>query len=605
MKFTSYRKPKGKGHRWSIISSGREMGQKGGEPPGPRFKRFAIGILVAVAVLLACGSWRIEVGRRGFVVGRPAPRTYVALRPMTYIDEESTAALRDMAASRVMGVYAKDGLIVVDEKTTERLRDEIRQTISPIERHISPGDVLVSNGEVITPADADLLTKQGYLSPDFPWRRLLLTALVVALWSYWQFHFAAAEGSKLALREESYLLALVIVGWALQFFAGGLKYEATPFGFLPVAGWSFLTLPAGMAYHLVTSAGMMGLLIVMSLESLELMAALLVLAVIGFLGYTLLRWKTDTRFKLWKGLFASGLIGVLMWSLAAWSLQRQIVPQEVLLLVAFGAAFSALAVLLLPVWEELFGILSPIRLMDLSSPAHPLLRRLEIEAPGTYHHSLIVGTLAEGAANKLGLNGLLVRVGAYYHDIGKLRRPHFFVENQLQGSNVHDDFSPTLSALSIIAHVREGLEVAREYHLPSRICDFIMEHQGTGCLTYFHQKAQSMGEDLPKEQFCYPGPLPSSKETALVMLADSTEAAVRALDISGKEVAHLEEVVSQVVESKVREGQLKRVDFTLRELGIVKEAFVAVLRSMYHTRQVKAIEEEKPLLALASPERAI
>lgn len=603
MKYTSYRKPKGKGRRWSIFSSDKRQIEGEEKPPNPRFKLFAIGLLVVVAVALVCGSWRIEVGRRGFVVGRPAPRTYVALRPMTYTDEESTEALREMAASRVMGVYVRDGFIVEDEGTTERLRDEVERVISPIERHISPGDILVSKGELVTPALASLLRRQGYTSPDFPWRRLLLTALIASLWGYWQFRFTAAEGGKLALREKSYILALVVLGWALQFLAGGLKYEATPFGFLPIAGWSFLVLPAGMAYHIVTSAGVMGLLITMGLESLELIVALLSLAVIAFLGYALLGWETETRFKLWKGLFISGLAGVLMWSLATWSLQRQVILQDMLFLAILGGAFSVLAVLLLPVWEELFGLLSPIRLMSLSSPAHPLLRRLEVEAPGTYHHSLIVGTLAENAANKLGLNGLLLRVGAYYHDIGKLRRPHFFVENQLQGGNIHDDFSPTLSALSIIAHVREGLELAREYRLPSRICDFIVEHQGTGCLTYFHRKAQSMGENLPREQFCYPGPLPSSKETALVMLADSTEAAVRSLGIGDREVAHLEEVVSQVVESKVRDGQLKRVDFTLRELEVIKEAFVTVLRSMYHMRQVKAIEEEKPL-ALASLDKA-
>lgn len=266
---------------------------------------------------------------------------------------------------------------------------------------------------------------------------------------------------------------------------------------------------------------------------------------------------------------------------------------QVFLYACLGEAFWGVVVIaFLPVWENFFDIMSPLRLMELSYPTQPLLKKLQIEAPGTYHHSLMVGTLAEAAADRLGMNTYLIRAGAYYHDVGKLRRPHFFVENQMEGENVHDELTPSLSALVIIAHVREGLEIAQEYHLPAKLRQFIAEHHGTTCLAYFHRKSIALGETLPREQFCYPGPRPSCRETGLLMLADSVEAAVRAdrKNITG--IQDLEKVISGVVEAKVSEGQLDDVDFTMKELATIREALVYALQSMYHGRKVKEIKEE-------------
>jgi hypothetical protein len=192
------------------------------------------------------------------------------------------------------------------------------------------------------------------------------------------------------------------------------------------------------------------------------------------------------------------------------------------------------------------------------------------------------------------MKSLLVKAGAYYHDIGKLRRPQFFVENQQAGENAHDDLAPTMSALVIISHVRDGLEIARKYKLPRRICDFIQEHHGTTCLQYFFKKARSSEQGLPVEQFCYPGPKPSSRETALVMLADSVEAAVRSADSTVLDTRDIEEIVTDVIETKIQEGQMDNVDLTLREISIIRESFIESLRHMYHTRQVKPVDEKKP-----------
>ena len=188
--------------------------------------------------------------------------------------------------------------------------------------------------------------------------------------------------------------------------------------------------------------------------------------------------------------------------------------------------------------------------MELTHPSNVLLKRLQVEAPGTYHHSMMVEYIAEAAAEQIRTNSLLVRGGAYYHDIGKLKRPQYFIENQIEGENIHDTLSPPLSALVILSHVQEGINLAKEYGLPGVMIDFISEHHGTTCLSYFYNKAKESGDEVDKAQYCYPGPKPRSRETALLMLADSVEAAVRALGLSVLSVAALDDTVRQVIEAK-------------------------------------------------------
>jgi hypothetical protein len=201
----------------------------------------------------------------------------------------------------------------------------------------------------------------------------------------------------------------------------------------------------------------------------------------------------------------------------------------------------------------------------------------------------MVGTLAEAAAERLKLNPLLVKAGASFHDVGKLRRPQFFVENQQTGQNPHDELAPTLSALIIISHVREGLEMARQYGIPKKIRVFIKEHHGDTCLHYFYRKALNMDPDLQMDQFCYPGERPKSRESAVVMLADSLEAAVRAAASDITDPRELEEITNEVIETKISESQLSDVPLTFQDLTRIKSAFIDTLKHMYHTRKVTPI----------------
>jgi putative nucleotidyltransferase with HDIG domain len=229
-----------------------------------------------------------------------------------------------------------------------------------------------------------------------------------------------------------------------------------------------------------------------------------------------------------------------------------------------------------------FGVTTRIQLMELAQLSHPLLRELQERAPGTFHHSVLVGNLAERAADLVGADPLLVRVGCYFHDIGKIARPAFYIENQSEGENPHDRLRPHESARYVAEHVRYGLEVTARHRVPARVRAFIPEHHGTRLVTYFYRKASELDPTIDAEKFRYPGPRPQSKETAIVMLADSTEAVVRASKDRSRE--RIDQLVDGIIAERVAEGQMDDSDLTLRDLKTIGESFKGTLRGIYHPR---------------------
>jgi putative nucleotidyltransferase with HDIG domain len=229
-----------------------------------------------------------------------------------------------------------------------------------------------------------------------------------------------------------------------------------------------------------------------------------------------------------------------------------------------------------------FGVATRIQLMELAQLSHPLLRDLQEKAPGTFHHSVIVGNLAERAADLTGADALLVRVGCYFHDIGKIAKPQYYIENQMGAENPHDRISPADSAKMVSEHVRAGLRLTGKYRIPSKVRAFIPEHHGTRLVTYFYRKAALEDPNTDPEKFRYPGPKPQSKETAMVMLADSVEAVVR----SSRDRSHerIDELVDGVIRERFNEGQLDESDLTMRDLKTIAESFKATLRGIYHER---------------------
>lgn len=270
----------------------------------------------------------------------------------------------------------------------------------------------------------------------------------------------------------------------------------------------------------------------------------------------------------------------------------QMYYESLIVVLSNGVLSAILALGVLPVIEIVFHVLTPIKLMELTNPNQPLLKRMLVEAPGTYHHSIIVGNLAETAAHAIGCDYMLARVGAHYHDIGKLQRPYYFKENQLGDENIHDDLEPMISAGIIKSHVSHGEHLAKKHKLPKEIINIINEHHGTTMIKYFYHKAiQSAEEDesVGVSKFTYDGPTPRSKESAVVMLADSVEAAVRSLDDHSDE--SILKMVRSVFKQKMDDGQLNYCDLTMRDLEEIQRAFIKVLSGIFHDR-VKYPKEE-------------
>jgi putative nucleotidyltransferase with HDIG domain len=250
---------------------------------------------------------------------------------------------------------------------------------------------------------------------------------------------------------------------------------------------------------------------------------------------------------------------------------------------ALGAATATLAALILmPFIRDGLGLAEDIRLLEAASPAHPLMKELITRAPGTYTHSVATANLAEAAAESIHADALLTRVGAYYHDVGKIRRPVYFFENQQPGFNPHDEAQPQLSAVIITAHVSDGLELAKQYHLSPRILDIIRQHHGTSLVRYFYNKAAAKDAGVFEADFRYQGEKPTSREAALVMLADSSEAAVRALQQPTE--PRVMSVVRAIVEEKLSDGQLDDSQLSVSDMERIVETYSHMLTSMYHAR---------------------
>jgi len=283
--------------------------------------------------------------------------------------------------------------------------------------------------------------------------------------------------------------------------------------------------------------------------------------------------------------------GVLVGLLQALSLflMRRILlfplPDQYLIVFLNGALSGIIVVGILPLFEYLFRRLTNISLLELADFNHPLLHRMITEAPGTYHHSLIVGNLSEAACREIGANALFARIGAYYHDIGKLEKPDYFSENQRIPSSRHDSLSPTMSKLVIMNHVKEGVELAKKYKLNPGLIDFIQQHHGNSLVYYFYRRALENNEEykeIKEEGFRYPGPKPNSKETAIVLLADSVEAATRSL--KEPTAANIEELVHKVINNKFIDTQLDECELTLKDLEKISAVFIKILAAMYHSR---------------------
>ena len=492
-----------------------------------------------------------------------------------------------------------------DEELTQIVKGAAARDVPVLDRRLEPGDVIVSRGDIVTEQIAMLLRLQGYTEDVFPLMQLCIVFACVIALPFWLdiFRHGAGDG-----KPTWWCVSfVVVVTWICETIAARLGVHGG--GVLPASVLSYLCVPDYLAFCLALTAGSSGLFIVtgQAVSHTIMLASLAVFT--ATIGFYLLR-NLESRRQVSRRVFLTAFLMTIL-RMAIRYVQgppfvrdnfRLFIPlgefwQEAGLFFILEVFMTHIVLIVLPFIEEYIGTLSVLSLREISHPSSPLLRDLQRQAPGTYQHCLTIATLIEAVGMELGMDVNLLRAGAYYHDIGKLRRPQFFVENQGGGINAHDEMSPMLSSITIISHVKDGLELAWEARLPRRIRDFIAEHHGTTCTFYFYRKALAEGENVEKADFQYPGPRPQSRETALLMITDSVEAAVRAANIReleaedpSKGVTTIEKIVNQVVASKIAENQFDDVNFTQKDLAVIKKTLISVLTSMYHTRKVKKIE---------------
>lgn len=473
----------------------------------------------------------------------------------------------------------------LDQTATAEARERAIREVHPVMRTFEAGEILVREGKRVDPLDVEALDQFGLRQLRVEWKNWLAGFLFAAVETALLYLYLARFQPEVLWEWRQCLLVVLLTSIAVL-LAGLMIAEGEVLRYLAPAP----TLAMVVSTALGPQAGLATALFlgitggVVANYSWELMAYM----TLGGIMAVLTLQRTEHISAFFRSAFFVALVHIVL--ILTFSLSRGIIRfRELLILLLSGIASSGISASLalgsLFLIGPLFDLATTMRLVELSRPDHPLLQRLLREAPATYHHSLMVASLAEQAAERIGANVMLTRVGAYYHDIGKLARPYFFVENQLDGVNPHDRLDPRTSAEVLISHVKEGLELARSYRLPSRVRDFIAEHHGTSQVSFMYNKAVQLAGDpvqVNPDDFRHRGPKPRSKETALVMLADACEAAIRAARPTSAE--EITRIVNAIIDKRVAEGELSDCEMTLRDLEIVRESFASSLRGIFHPR---------------------
>ncbi|GAW30188.1 HD family phosphohydrolase [Carboxydocella sp. ULO1] len=496
--------------------------------------------------------------------------------------------------------------LIINQEETKRRINEARQAVPPVTKSVLQNELIISKGERVTQETLEKLQAVGLMRPKSTWPVLLGIALMLAL------NFALTLAYLIYFRPDLYhnekqlsLLALIglislliIRGFLALNFSDRPEINVLSAYMVPVAAASMLiTVLLDSQLALLITLLLNWWLGVLSGFQLRFALVGLVSGIFAIYG---LRRVTQRSDLVKTGLMHVALSAVAM--IISVCLVTDVSPSLTGVAIAYGVVNGVLSAVLaggfLPLLESAFDLTSPMRLLEITNPNAPLLKELLMEAPGTYHHAIIVGNLAEAAADAIGADSLVCRAGAYYHDVGKIQRPGFFIENQMSGTNPHERIAPSLSTLIITSHVKDGVELGRKYRLPQAVLDIIAQHHGTCLVSYFYHRAKEADrlETVQEEDYRYPGPKPQTREAAIVMLADSVEAAVRAKMQAGQlaGLGPLEGFVRKIIKEKLTDGQLDESDLTLRDLEKIAQAFMKVLKGIVHAR-IEYPEELKGL----------
>jgi putative nucleotidyltransferase with HDIG domain len=509
------------------------------------------------------------------------------------------SALKDLAGSAIAANYLFDATL------TKERRDQIVSSVDPV--IIRENQMLVRKGQRIDQEMLDQLALVGLLESDFnpsPYVGLALLVLLLTMVVIYFIKDIPTEKRHLNSNLMMYVFVLFLTILIIK-VTSMVSVLGFGIGFIvPVAiGTMMLKMLLNEQVALISSIifGVCGS-IMYNVDTTGpfhftygLYILLSSLAGIVFLGKRSVK-SNILKTGMWIALI-NAIVVLIILALSKGQYDLWQISSNVGFSLISGFLSAVLTIGLIPFFEAGFGILSSLKLIELSNPNHPLLRKILIEAPGTYHHSVVVANLAEAACEAVDANGLLARVGAYYHDLGKTKRPHFFIENQLNMGNPHDKIAPQLSKTIITAHPYDGAEMLREYKLPKEIVDIAEQHHGTTLLKFFYHKAnQQSDKEISESEFRYPGPKARSRESAIVGIADAVEAAVRSL--AKPTPVKIEQLVRKIVADRLEDGQFNECDLTFKELETITVTICETLQGMFHQR-IEYPEEVKKKVSQA------
>lgn len=508
-----------------------------------------------------------------------ARRNIPSLVSLSLTEEQSQIVAELAAAFVAPNSFYSDEL-------TEAARQEAADAVAPVMRTFKSGETVVQRGAIVSELDVEALREMGLSQPVMDWKDLAsVAALIILSLAFLILYLRRGRG----LSQDTRGLTLVSVLFLAFLMLGRLiAYGSPSLAYIfPLAAYGMtVTVLFGAQPALISSLPLSILVAFQMPNAMELTSFYILTSYFGVMSLGRAR-RVTAFFMAGAAITGSGALVTIIYRLpdvaTSWTTLATLSGAALL----NGIASAALSVLLQFFLAQFLGMTTALQLMELSRADHPLLQEMLRNIPGTYQHSLQVANLAEQAAERIGADTLLTRVGAVYHDVGKLGNPQFFIENQVPGApNPHDSLEPLTSAEIIIRHVTDGLVLAKKHRLPQRICNFILEHHGTMITRYQYVKAvEAAGGDESQvdiARFGYPGPRPQSRETAILMLADGCEARMRAERPRNED--ELRALIKSVIEHRMSSGQLDDTDLTLRDLEKIQDSFTATLRGIYHPR---------------------
>jgi putative nucleotidyltransferase with HDIG domain len=469
---------------------------------------------------------------------------------------------------------------ILNVRETDKRKQSAINSMEPVRETVKKGQIMVRRGDIVTPEQIHAVEELGLSKGHVNEMRIfglaifVIAVMIIILGYMYRFAYSIYTNDLYLVLLGLITLVTLLLGKAAHYYS---DFSA------PIAAGALLVaILIDARLGVVISIALALLFGIIVEHDLRAVSTVLIGSLIGVYSVS----KMAHGYSLTKtGIIIAGVNFVVI---GATGFIEQLNSAQILMQgvqgIVSGIAASVITTGLLPYLENAFNITTPLKLLDLAQPNHPLLQRLLLDAPGSYHHSVLVGNLAETAAGYIHADPVTVRVGAYYHDIGKIKRPYFFVENQAGNENPHDKIAPSLSTLIVTSHIKDGVDLCREYKLPQIIIDIVQQHHGTMLVSYFYKRAteNEHSECIIEADFRYEGPRPQSKEAALIMLADACEAAVRSIGKPNKN--RIEATVRKIIRERLHDGQLDECNVTLKDLNVIGDVFIRVLSSMFHTR---------------------